>query len=130
MFFSRKAQIVFEFIMFTMLAVFLVLVLIGLAFRISSTIVDDQGLRELNDLAESIQEELILAWQVSEGYHRTIFIPSRLQRGEYTFSNSPVLLLFNYNDISLSLSIPLVNGTLQKGYNTIIHENETLYINP
>ena len=119
MFFSRKAQIIFEFVMFTLLAVFLVLVLIGLAFRISSSIVDNQGLKEINDLAQSIQEELILAWQVSEGYHRELFIPSRLQRGEFTMSNSDELLLFTYNDISLSLPIPPVNGTLHKGYNTI-----------
>ncbi len=127
---SRKAQIIFEFVMFTLLAVFLVLILVGLAFRISSTIIHDQGLRELNDMAESIQEELILAWQVSEGYHRELFIPSRLQRGEFTINNSDELLLLSYHNLSLSLAIPPVTGVLHKGNNIIIHENETLYLNP
>lgn len=125
---SKKSQIIFEFVMFILLAIFLVLILIGISFKISSTIVDNQAYSELNDLARSIQEEFILAWQVSEGYNREIYIPSRLQRGNFSMNNSEEMIFFIYDGHSLSLTIPIVNGTLQKGYNMLIHENETLYI--
>jgi len=130
MFFSLRGQIVLEFIMFTVLALFLVLVLIALALRISSSIASDQGVSEVTDLARSVQEELILASQVSEGYHRSFVLPTRLQRGEYSITNSEELLTLSYDSATVSLAIPLVNGTLQKGANVIIHENETIYINP
>lgn len=118
-----------EFILFSILGVFFVIVLIGVAIKLSSNALEDQSQQEASDLAITLQEELILASEMLPGYHRAIDIPLTLRRGGYTLTNDNHSFTIAKDGITLSLSTPPLNGTLIKGRNIIKNRNGTVVIN-
>jgi hypothetical protein len=125
---SRRSQIALEFILYTMLGIVIVLVLSGVAVALVEDSFENQAMQEAEDLAYSLQEELVLAVQVPEGYHRSLEIPQQLRRSEYTLSSDLDSFTLIQGDLTLTLRTPPLNGTLTKGHNVIHHENGTILI--
>ena len=124
----RNAQVALEFIIYIMLGVLLVAILIGLAGRLTADELQDQGAREAQDLARTLQQELLVAAQMSPGYHRVIEIPQMLRQGDYGLSNTQESLTITKAGMTITLKTPITNGTLTKGHNVISNEQGTITI--
>jgi hypothetical protein len=124
-----KAQIAFEFIAYIALATIVTVSFLVLTISYSTFVVQGQQEEALEDLALSIQQELLVASQTSPGFHRIINIPSRLTRGDYSLANDQQSITLNSSDgQAIILDTPPLNGTLLKGENLIRHINGTIYI--
>ena len=124
----KRAQVALEFVIFTMMGIFFVLILIGIGGRLTVDELDAQGTQEAQSLATTLQEELIIAAQVQPGYHRVIEIPYLLRRGEYSLSNTNNTLTIEKEGVTITLKTPPLNGTFIKGRNVISNDQETLTI--
>ena len=124
-----KAQVAMEFlalvgVMLLMFIVFL-LVITDQSVRISSTkeelIVDD--------IATSIQKELLTAASVQDGYSRNFTIPFQVQGVNYTIYQSNESFALISKRQSASRKIPPLVGNLMIGSNMISKRNGTIYLN-
>ncbi|MBD3209534.1 hypothetical protein GF367_03905 [Candidatus Woesearchaeota archaeon] len=123
-----KSQVALEFVLYTILAILLVLVLVGVAVNMTTHVMDAQGAEELEDLAYALQEEFVLAAHVRPGYHRALDVPQNLKRGSYTISNDEDSITLAREGITITLPTPPIDGTLTKGINILRNENETVII--
>ncbi len=116
----RAAQIAVEFSFMVMLAfVFfaVVLILVAAYLRYTSR---QTGLAALQDEASSLQQELLLASNVQDGYRRTILIPDELDGRPYSIANDASLLTLSFDDgTTYSRDIPPVSGSFAIGSDTI-----------
>jgi hypothetical protein len=126
---NQRAQVALEFLLFIIIGVMFLLVMISLGARLSAQALEEQGTKEAEELAISIQEELILAAQVQAGYYRILDLPLELRNGEYTITNTEDSITITKNDLTITLKTPATNGTFVKGRNVIRHEQETIIIN-
>ena len=84
---------------------------------------------KMEDFGVSIQSELILASQMNIGYSRNIYLYDTIENTNYTISlqNNNIIIL--YNGLSRYYRIPLVNGNMTKGLNTLRTVNGVVYLN-
>lgn len=124
----KKAQVALEFILFAILGIFVAIALTTAGIYLSNAVVTKQSAREAEDLAYSLQAELILADQLTTGYHRAITLPQTLRGQPYTVTSTKESLTITKNELTVTLAIPEINGTLQKGLNVITNEQRPLII--
>lgn len=126
---KTKAQGAIEFI-----------IIIGalLFFAISFFIIVQRNIEEKNvekeamiveNIALSIQDELALAKQSSEGYSREFNIVETISGKNYELNIINNRIYIKTNIASLSFLVVEVNGTIKKGINKIKKENGQVYLN-
>ena len=81
------------------------------------------------DLASSIQKELIIAGKVSDGYFRQFIIPATLEGTNYTLSKENITLFVETTRQSSIRRIPTVVGEPRKGANSINKSKGVIYLN-
>ncbi len=91
----------------------------------------EQRRAAINGLASSVGEELRIAEQASDGYHRTFKVPEKLLNQDYEIMILDGNLFLRTSDgkESLSFYVSNVTGEIRKGQNSIVKENETIYLN-
>jgi len=115
----KKSQVAAEYLIVISLS-FLVLIFFAANFQDSYQTAKASQERELvRDLAEMVQQEIILASNMEEGYARTFYIPESLEEVSYTIENSPNAIIVRSENVDYDLPIPEVRGVLSKGANTI-----------
>jgi hypothetical protein len=129
---KKRAQAGLEFLL-----VFSILTLFAAAFLSmiflntgQGRLKDDQESTE--DMANFIQQELILASKVELGYNRSFLLPDKLNGKDYSIILSNYSLLVNTSKASSIRGIPKTHGQFSSGNNVII-KNETspyVFINP
>ncbi len=134
---KKKAQAAMEFVMvFSVLSIFVTAFLGAIYVNISqSKQKNEQGI--VDDMANFIQQEIILASRVEDGYHRTFFLPEKIGGKPYNITLGDYALYVNTSKAVSIRGIPIVtNADSVKFYyqdnNTII-KNETpfyIFINP
>ena len=108
-----------EFIVMVAFAVIIGLIFLALAGNVFSDVTETQRRDILYDMGYMLQDEIILATQVEDGYTRTILIPNKLDRFPYTISNTPTGITLTSSRVTATFSIPEISGMLAKGPNTI-----------
>ena len=125
-----RGQIAIEFSFMVMLSfIFLIVILVIATFYLerSST---QRAERVLEETAIAIQQELLLAASVEDGYQRTFSVPETLEGRSFTISNTPLTLTLQLSDgWTLNKDIPLVTGMLIKGDNRIKKDGVIIIIN-
>src|SRR3989344_3893912 len=123
-----KAQMSAEFFVFVGLAV-----LIAIAFEIISLgQLNDFRLQKENeavkDLALKLQQELLVASTVEDGYVRTFQIPDNIENINYSLSTQNSTITVKSKNAFYIVSIPRAIGRVGKGANTINKTNGVIYI--
>jgi hypothetical protein len=115
-----RAQIAVEFSFMMMLSfVFLVVGLVIVAFYLEATSKDRVQML-LQDEAVALQQELLLAASVQDGYQRTVAVPDTLDGYPYAIANTGNLVTLTLPDgTNYNKEIPIVTGTLVKGPNRV-----------
>lgn len=124
-----KAQISAEFYVFLGLAF-----LIAIAFEIASLEqLSDFRLQKENeavkDLALKLQQELLVASTVEDGYVRAFQIPDNIENINYSLSTQNSTITVKSKNSLYIVSIPKVVGNVSKGTNTINKTGGVIYIN-
>ena len=124
-----KAQMSAEFFVFVGLAV-----LIAIAFEIISLgQLNDLRLQKENeavrDLALKLQQELLVASTVEDGYVRTFQIPDSIEIINYSLSTQNSTITVKSKNSLYIASLPKVVGNVSKGANTINKTGGVIYIN-
>jgi uncharacterized protein (UPF0333 family) len=130
---NSKAQVAMEFMILMTLGVAILIILIIAVGSISKNKTDEKTYYELDDFGNSIQQELILAAELEDGYTRIINIPTSINGRKYNITTGSAgdyagYLNIDYMTTTIYYPIPVVNGTLQKGYNKIRKENGSVFI--
>lgn len=126
---NHKAQVAIEFISVFGFSILLMLVMLG----VINLVAQDYNLEKKTELfdsyAQSIQNELLLGASAHSGYKRTVILPDKLGRYDYSVFNSQDTLTFNSSDVIVNIPIPEISGTLKKGRNLLVNDGVLEVIN-
>jgi hypothetical protein len=123
-----RGQIIIEFLIVVCLAAFVGIVYLNVGNTLLRDTSEEQRLAALNNVGYTLQDELILATTVEDGYRRAITIPEKADRFSYTLSNDDSTVTLVSGSVRLNYDIPPINGTFHKGSN-IIAKNGDIQVN-
>lgn len=85
----------------------------------------------MKDFGRYLQNELILAADLNDGYNREIYLPQNIGGIDYSISNTQKsFTIISYpSKLHFTYHIPKIQGSLQKGTNLIHKEGGVVYIN-
>lgn len=131
---TRKAQASMEFLLvFSILTIFVAAFLVTIFYNMSQGRMKSEQ-DGVDNMASFIQQEIILASKVEDGYNRTFFLPRQIGGKDYTVHMSAYSLAVNTSlaasfrgipriyDVSAHFNIP--------GNNTIIKNQTGIFVNP
>ncbi len=127
----RRAQTSLEFmILVGFILFFFVLFLFSLGASSSDKLYERQTL-ELESVAYTVQREVAFASTTSDGYERTVILPSQLVNLDYTLDVIEGSLYVHTTNGKHALAVPLLNvtGSFTPGTNTIRRINGTVFVN-
>ena len=110
-----KGQVALEFLTMVSISGIALLVLLGISYSLFNVKIEENDLFAVEDLGYSIQNEIILASEVHDGYEREIFIPDKIGNMRYDISNTPDYLVLNYTRGEVLFLLPDVSGSISKG---------------
>lgn len=128
----KKAQAAIEFLVITGFALFFFATFLITIQASTSEKTQEKQTLLVKNLAKSIQDELTLAQEASNGYQRTFTLPEKLGSLEYTAQviEQSVYITAQDEKYAISLPAPQIQGQLNKpGDNTIKKINSTIYLN-
>lgn len=116
-----RAQISFEFISMLLIVILFIVVLSWSAYYFLVDYSEQRNLQRVLDLGSSLQNEVVLAYNVEQGYEREVFVPAMLGSYDVTISMSELGedIIITYKGSEVSFRIPQVSGSFSTGYNTI-----------
>lgn len=126
----KQAQISLEFIMMVGIAVLVTAVFIVILNDVFTDSVREKNQEAVNDFAYAIQSEIILANRAEPGYVRVWTLPPTLHNHPYSIenTNTTFTIWYDNNKATLTLPIPLINGTLVNDTMIIRNINGTVHI--
>jgi len=123
-----KSQVSMEFVFLVGLA-FMIMVIFIAATRSEF---DDLRFEEertgVQDVAVTIQHELILASNMRDGYTRDFDLPEEISGKTYTIQIINTTLLVYTNDYEYVVNVPPIIGSVDQGSNRINKSNSFIYI--
>jgi len=122
---GKRGQAVFEFVVWIGLSMMIGIFLLYLFSGNLSDQIDKKKDSQMNQLADNIRDELVLASDMNNGYIRNITIPTN---DDYTLNATKSYLTIDYDDKSLFRRVPKYTGTITKGNLTIKKINEEIII--
>ena len=124
----KKAQVTIEFVSMVIISLVVCLFILGLLSSWHRDSSNEYRQSRIRLLGYEIQEELILASEVHEGYNRTFVIPEKILNYNYTINNTFNRLILSSHDEEFYFPIPLVQGNLSKGENNILNKGGVVVI--
>lgn len=83
----------------------------------------------IEDMANSLRKELLIAVDATDGYQREFVVQSTLNGIEYSVVINGTLLNVMTSREDVSLKIPYLIGNFNKGLNKIEKKNGQIYLN-
>ena len=126
---KRNAQVALEFMLFAVIAF---IILTAMLFSMRKQLIDlnsQRDTKELNDVVNRLREEIFLASIVQDGYYREFSLPNTINRKNYQLSISDKLVVGTIRNYTLTIPVPDVAGSPQKGSNTINRTGGVIYLN-
>ena len=126
---NQKAQAALEFIL-----VFAIMTLFATLFFIMIFADTSQGRLKndqetVDDMANFLQQELITAEKVEDGYIRNFTLPEKIGGKDYSIYDGEYMLIVNMGKVSSVKGIPKVRGNFTiNAMNTIVKNSTTPYI--
>lgn len=124
-----RGQVAIEFSVMIMLAFIFMITLLVIVAVYATHFQEQKQLRAMEDLADQLHQELLLAAAVEDGYERVIEIPDRLRGSPYTLSiTNAILTLHIAGGATYAKVIPPVTGEFVIGTNRIRKANGQITI--
>ncbi len=125
----KKAQSSFEFMLLVGVVFFAVLVLVAASYTNISELKGKKEFLMAKDVASIVQNELVLASQVEDGYSRSFLLPENLDGVQYTLLVINNSLTITTSKSSYFVRIPAVQGNAAKGMNNITKQDNIVVLN-
>jgi len=128
---NRRAQSAIEFIILVGAVLFFFLVfLFVVQGSISGRVVENHNFA-LKEIALTVQDEINLAADASDGYYREFEIPIKVVNLDYQISVAEEVVYVKTDDDKYAISLPIhdVDGQVNLGLNFIRKESEVIYLN-
>ncbi|MBR9692207.1 hypothetical protein GOV06_05480 [Candidatus Woesearchaeota archaeon] len=125
----KQAQVSMEFIFLVGLAFTIMVVFIASTRSEFSTLRSEEERSLVKDVSVMVQQELIMASNVQDGYIRNFNVPLTLDGISYSIQIINTTLLTATDGYEWVLNVPPVIGDIQKGNNTINRTNSMIYLN-
>jgi hypothetical protein len=116
---SMRGQVMLEFILIATVAIIIGTIYLTLGTSLFIDTTEQQRIDALNDIGYAVQDEVILASQVADGYERVFMIPERADRFTYVLSNDAYTLTLVSGATRVNYDLPNITGSFQKGTNVI-----------
>ena len=128
---KKKAQSTAEFLILIGGVVFFFLVfLLAVQVNITDKTRENKNL-VLQDIARSVQDEINLATDSSDGYYRNFTVPDKLINSDYQINVQEDFVYVRTTDNKYAIALPVANvtGDVQKGSNIIRKKNGKVFLN-
>lgn len=128
---QRKSQTSIEFmILLAFVLFFFVLFFLAIQEINADKIKERKNLR-IKEIALSVQDEINLALETSDGYYREFEIPEKIEEQEYDINIVEDMVYIKTQDAKYAIALPVaeVAGQIVKGQNYIRKENGIVYLN-
>ncbi|MEM4641358.1 MAG: hypothetical protein QXW65_02475 [Candidatus Pacearchaeota archaeon] len=129
---QKKAQVTIEFVLLVSAVVLLITMMIA-STNFNTVLARAKNEQEaLDDFANFLQQELILASEMHPVYERTIRLPEKIVGKSYSITIEDYLLIVNTSKFSVSRGIPFIDRncrTFNYGDNVINKTHSDLKIN-
>ncbi len=83
----------------------------------------------LQNVAFDARDEINLAAGASEGYYREFTIPEKIFGKDYEINTSNNFVYVSTEKLSFIYKIAQINGSIKKGTNIILKQNQQIYLN-
>jgi len=117
--YTVRGQIAVEFIIMFAFAAIIGLLFLLSAYSLLAGVNEDQRRTAIDEVGYAIQDEIILATTVQDGYHRTFLVPERADRFVYTLASTSTAVTLTSGTIIITYEHPEITGQIEKGRNTI-----------
>ena len=125
----KKSQMAIEFVMLVGIAILIATLVVIAIYDMNKDRNTEKIDMKMKDFGYSIQNEIILASEMNEGYTRNVTLPDKVEYTDYNVSiYSNRLLAINYTGRILYYKIPQTNGTIVKGENMLYNYEGSVYI--
>ena len=125
----HKAQSSFEFLLLIGVVFVGVILIIGATYQDIAATTQKKEFLLVQDVAYVVQNELVLAAQVEDGYHRSFLLPALLNGRTYSATIVGNSVTISTQKATYSVRIPSVQGSLAKGMNNITKEDNIVVLN-
>ena len=124
-----RAQSAMEFLALAGILLFVCVAFYAVIFTRVQDINDKKALILGEDIAVKVQKEILLAARVSDGYQRQFILSDKVEGMNYSISISGKELTVRTPKTEIVKTIPVVDGEVYKGPNTIRKTDGIIYIN-
>ncbi|MFT4249897.1 MAG: hypothetical protein ACMXYD_00860 [Candidatus Woesearchaeota archaeon] len=118
----KRAQFALEYLFIHGFALLVLIGLLSTVFVVESRASQDARIQEAERIASHIQQEILLASSVRDGYRREIFLPASIHSHPYEIEISPTAVFVSVTDYQAVRSIPSVTANMTAGRNVITKE--------
>lgn len=125
----KKAQAAMEFIWMYGFALLLLFVFSVLFASYLQGYFVDKHIEDAHEQGYAIQQEIIIASVVHDGYYRTFNVPQKIGLNYFYATINDTQLTINYTDYYFVLRIPDTSGQLISGDNVIRKTNGEVELN-
>ena len=116
---QRSAQIFFEFLIMLVVMLFIGMVYLATTRQLFIDVSEEQRATALSDVGYTIQDELIAAMGVEDGYHRVFTVPEKADRFSYTLTSDATSVSLTSGSMTMTFDLPVYVGNISKGMNAI-----------
>ena len=133
MFHTKKAQSAVEFvILISVVLFFFIGLLIVIQYSISDKTYENRNVA-FRETALSVQNEINLAYESTDGYYREFYVPEKVLGADYDITVQEGVIFVQSASGRHALSLPVpedIEGTgIQKGDNVIRKQDGVVYLN-
>lgn len=128
---NKKAQGAIELIIIIGFLIFFFIIFIGIIQSGMQEKSDEKKTIIIKDIIKTVQEEINLAVESTDGYQREFKIPEKIINDDYEINIFEGIVYLNSTDQKYAIAgnIKNVTGTIQKGTNTITKQNGVVLLN-
>ena len=128
---KHKGQIAIEYLLLTAMGFFFLFTFLAVIIVVSNSKQDEKTYAQLTDLGNSLQQEVLLATTLQDGYKRELYLPDSFYGTTYTIITDNASLTqsyftINFDNHELYYVIPHIIGTFNKGTTVLRKDNGVL----
>jgi len=129
----RKSQVAIEFLSLTIIGFLILLTMVAALGIYSSGKKLEKTYSEIQDIGRTVQQELLIASEVQDGYRREIYIPGtvngiNINLGYGNTTKNTGYLSFKFENQEVYYEVPQLSGDIGLGVNIISKTNETINV--
>lgn len=123
-----RAQFALEYLFIHGFALLLLIGLLSTTLVVESRASQDAREQQAESIASQIQQEILIASSVRDGYQREILLPANIHSHPYEIEISPTAVFVSVDDYQAVRTIPTITANMSPGRNVISKQSGEVII--